>query len=263
MKAMNWRLAAAVCWLACTAWGADFAALKPQGYVNDFAGVIDSATLQQLNAYCAQVEKVTGAQMALVTLRSTEGEPIEDVANLLFRKWGVGKKETKEGVLVLLAVQDHRSRIEVGYGLEPIITDGYVGGLLRNERPSLRTGDYGQAMADVARNLGEKIAASKGVSIGVAAPRARTRPAPEGFPIGPAVIAGIVLVFFLFMRARPGSAYGGGMSGFLTGMIIGNLMGGGGPRTHGGGGFGGSDSGDSFGGFGGGDSGGGGASSDW
>ena len=200
-----------------------------------------------------------------MTLRTTEGEPVEDVANLLFRKWGVGQKKTNEGVLVLLVVNDRRSRIEVGYGLEPIITDGYVGSLLRSLRPSLRNGDYAQALADAARQLGEKIAAAKGVAIGAAAPRGATRPQPEGLPIGPLVMAGIIFLLFLFARGRGAAAgYGGGPWGFLAGMLIGNLLGGGGgPRMRGGGGFGGFDSGDSFGGFGGGDSGGGGASSSW
>ena len=241
----------------------DFAALRPQGYMNDFANVVDQSTRDQLERYCARLEKATGAQIALVTLKSTEGQPVEDVANLLFRKWGVGKKGTDEGALVLFVINDHRTRIEVGYGLEPVMTDGYVGELLRSVRPSLRAGNYGQALADVATQIGEKIAASKGVSIGTPAPRHQTRPRPEGLPIGPLVLAGIVFVLFLMSRARGGAGYGGGFSGFLTGMLIGNILGGGGPRSRGGGGFGGSDSGDSFGGFGGGDSGGGGASSDW
>jgi uncharacterized protein len=243
---------------------ADFAALKPQGYVSDFADVVDQDSRQQIDAYCARVEQATGAQIALVTLRTTEGEPVEDVANLLYRKWGVGQKKTNEGVLVLLVVNDRRSRIEVGYGLEPVITDGYVGSLLRSLRPSLRNGDYAQALADAARQLGEKIAASKGVTIGGPAPRQTTSPPPEGLPIGPLVMAGIIFLLFLFARGRrAGAAYGGGFWGFLTGMFLGNLLGGGGPCSRGGGGFGGFDSGDSFGGFGGGDSGGGGASSSW
>jgi len=243
---------------------ADFAALKPQGYVSDFADVMDQGSRDQINAYCARVERATGAQIALVTLRTTEGEPVEDVANLLYRKWGIGQKQTNEGVLVLLVVNDRRSRIEVGYGLEPIITDGYVGSLLRSLRPSLRNSDYAQALADAAHQLGEKIAASKGVTIGAQAPRRSTRPEPEGLPIRPLVLAGLVFLLFLLARGRGAAGgYGGGFSGFLTGMLIGNLLGGGGPRYRGGGGFGGYDSGDSFGGFGGGDSGGGGASSDW
>jgi uncharacterized protein len=265
LKRIGLLLPVAICTLLGGLHAADFAALQPQGYVSDFAEVLDQPSKDQINQYCARVERVTGAQLALVTLKSTEGEPVEDVANLLYRKWGIGKKKTNEGALVLFVINDRRTRVEVGYGLEPIMTDGYVGGLLRSLRPSLRTGNYAQALADTATQIGEKIAASKGVSLGTQAPRRATRPQSEGLPVGPLVIAGIVLLLFLISRGRSGSGRGGGggVGGFLTGMLIGNILGGGGAGNRGGGGFGGPDSGDSFGGFGGGDSGGGGASSDW
>ena len=93
-----------------------------------------------------QVERATGVQMALVTLKSLDGEPIEDVTNSSFRQWGVGKKGKDEGIMLLLAVQDHRDRIEVGYGLEPILPDGFDGSILRGIQPLLRQGAYGQAM---------------------------------------------------------------------------------------------------------------------
>jgi uncharacterized protein len=263
LKRIGLLLPVAICTLLGGLRAADFAALQPQGYVNDFAEVLDQPTRDQLEQYCGRVERVTGAQIALVTLKSTEGEPVEDVANLLYRKWGVGKKPANEGALVLFVINDRRTRIEVGYGLEPIMTDGYVGGLLRSLRPSLKTGNYAQALADAATQIGEKIAVSKGVALGASAPRRATRPRAEGLPFGPLVIAGIIFLLFLMSRGRGGSG-GGGMGGFLTGMLLGNILGGGGPRYRGGGGgFGGPDSGDSFGGFGGGDSGGGGSSSDW
>lgn len=262
MKRIGLVVLGAVCTLLPGQQTTDFAALKPQGYVSDFANVVDQPTRDQLNRYCARLEQATGAQLALVTLKSTEGQPVDDVANLLFRKWGVGKKGSNEGALVMFVINDHRTRVEVGYGLEPIMTDGFVGSLLRDVRPSLRSGNYGQALADVATQIGEKVAASKGVAIGTPAPRRHSRPAAEHLPIGPLVLAGILFLLFLMSRGRGGSG-GGGIGGFLTGMLIGNILGGGGRGGGGGGGFGGSDSGDSFGGFGGGDSGGGGASSDW
>ena len=116
----------------------DWKALKPQGYVSDFAHVIDPASKAQLEAYCATVEQSTGAQIALVTIPSLEGEPIEDVANTIFRAWGVGQKGKNEGILLLLAIGDRRNRMEVGYGLEPILPDGFVGSVLREMRPALR-----------------------------------------------------------------------------------------------------------------------------
>src|SRR3974377_2065023 len=94
-------------WLTASAVGAvDWKALKPQGYLSDFANVIDPATRARLDAYCGTVERSTGAQIALVTIPSLEGEPIEDVANTIYRAWGVGKKGKDEGIMLLVAIHD-------------------------------------------------------------------------------------------------------------------------------------------------------------
>ena len=83
-----------------------------------------------IDRYCAALEQATGAQFAVVTVKSLEGDPIEDTANKLYREWGVGKKGSNEGLLLLLSIEDKKQRAEVGYGLEPIIPDGYAGGVL-------------------------------------------------------------------------------------------------------------------------------------
>ena len=120
---------------------------------------------RQLEAYCGNVERATGAQFAIVTVDSLEDEPVEDVAVRLFKEWGIGKKGTDEGLLVLLAIKDHKNRVEVGYGLEPIIPDGYAGGVLRGIRPILRQGNYGGALLAAAQQFGQRIAQAKGVTI--------------------------------------------------------------------------------------------------
>jgi len=239
-----------------TALAVDFGALKPQGYVSDFAGVVDPSVRPALERYCSAVERSTGAQIALVTLTTLEGEPIEDVANLLFRKWGVGAKGKNEGILLLLVTGDRRSRLEVGYGLEPIMPDGFAGSLLRQMRPALAAQRYGEALAVAAQMIGSKAAEAKGVKIVAPAPVSQRRQRPTSIP-WPLLLGGAGVLLWLLSRAGRG-----GPGGFLSGLILGGLMGRG-LGGHGGGGFGGYDSGDNFGGFGGGDSGGGGASSDW
>ncbi len=200
--------------------------------------------------------------MAIVTIESLDGDPVEDVANSLFRKWGIGKKGKDEGVLLLLAVKDRRNRIEVGYGLEPILPDGFAGSVLRQAVPLLRQGNYGQALLAAADEMGSRIAAAKGVALDTSLRPRRT--IPEERPNIPWPVIVIGLIFLLFLMRRGG---GGGGSGLLTGLILGNLLGRGGRGGWGGGGFGGYDSGGGgsggFGGFGGGDSGGGGASGSW
>src|SRR5205085_3854990 len=85
---------------ASAGWAVDWAAYKPEGFVSDFAKVIDPASKSQLEAYSATVQRVTGVQMALVTVPSLEGEPIEGVANALAIAWGVGQKGKNEGILL-------------------------------------------------------------------------------------------------------------------------------------------------------------------
>lgn len=246
---------------ALPAWGLDTKALKPTGYVNDFSGTLDAASKQTLEAYCANLERVTGVQMAIVLVPTLDGEPIEDAANRLYREWGIGKKGKDEGILIMLAVKDRKSRAEIGYGVEPIISDGAAGGILRQIRPILQQGNYGGALLAAAEQMGNTIAQSKGVALDTPAPLRGTRRMVRGPSIPfPLILLG--LFFLLWLLSRGGR--GGSGTGFLTGMILGNMMGGRG--GWGGGGFGGYDGGGGgggFGGFGGGDSGGGGASGGW
>ncbi|MBV8816710.1 MAG: TPM domain-containing protein [Acidobacteriaceae bacterium] len=249
----------------------DLSTLKPQGYVSDFANVLDAPSRAQAEAYCGRVEQATGVQIAIVTINSLDGQPVEDAANTLFRRWGVGKKGADEGLLLLLSIQDHKDRIEVGYGLEPTLPDGFVGSVLRSMRPALEQNNYGQAVLAGLETMGNRIASAKGVALD-AMPGRRTRvpvrrQRHDSIP-WPLII---FLIIFLFGLMNRGGRGGGG--GFLTGMILGNVLGRsnrwrGGGGGFGGGGFGGYDGGGGgggggFGGFGGGDSGGGGASGSW
>jgi len=258
---MQKRILVANLLLAVPAFALDITKLRPSGYVNDFAHAFDAVSAQRLTDYCGIVERATGAQMAIVTVDSLDGDDIADVSNRLYHQWGIGRKPQDEGILILFAIKDRKDRAEVGYGLEPVITDADAGSIMRGIRPILRQGTYGPAALAAAQQFGEKIADSKNVSLPVNSP-VRTRPyASRGPSIPwPLVILGI---FFLLSLLGRGGFGGGGFTGFLTGMFLGNMMGRGGRGGGwGGGGFGGGGGG-GFGGFGGGDSGGGGASSDW
>jgi uncharacterized protein len=238
---------------------------------------LDPQSRLRIEDYCAQVERMTGAQMALVTVDTLNGNPIEDFTGDLFRKWGIGKKGQDNGIMYLLAIKDRKSRIEVGYGLEPILPDGFVGGVQRQVQPLLRQSQYGPAILTAAELMGSTIAKAKGVELGThlvqEQPRVIYRPSRgRGLP-WPIILLGIIILFGVLSHfgrrgGGPGGyGSGGGGGGFLLGMLLGNFLGGSGGRGErwGGGGFGDHDSGSGggFGGFGGGDSGGGGASSDW
>ncbi len=238
-------------WMAASGWALDLGKLVPQGYVNDYANVIPASQRVALERYCAAVEKATGAQMALVTIPTLEGEPVEDVANSLYRRWGIGKKGKDEGLLLLLVVGDKRSRLEVGYGLEPILPDGSAGTVLREMRPALREGAYGDALIAASHYLGTRIAQSKNVAVDdEVTPQPVQRRKKEGaVPLWLMIVGGI-FVLYLLGSGNLGAAW-----------MLGSIFSG--RSDRGGGGFGGGGGSGGFGGFGGGDSGGGGASSDW
>src|ERR1700724_543578 len=91
--------------------------LKPTGYVDDFAHVLDGNTIAQLDNLCEQIDQKAHAQIAVVTIHSLDGSDIESYAVDLFKKWGIGDGASNRGVLILYAIDDRKARIEVGYGL--------------------------------------------------------------------------------------------------------------------------------------------------
>jgi uncharacterized protein len=227
--------------------------LHPTGYANDFAHVLDPATITQLDNICQQLDQKAHAQIAIVTVNSLDGSDIESYAVALYKQWGIGSKATDHGVLILLAVQDHKYRIEAGYGLEPILPDGKVGGFGREAVPLLRQNDYNGAVSLMTSRVADVIAQDAGIELTGARPQLPATPTvqPERHLSGKQLlILGAILLIVLLTPLRKVLFY------FL---LFGG--GGGGGGYSGGGGFGGGGGG--FGGFGGGSSGGGGASGSW
>jgi len=252
--------------LAVTAWAEPVKDLKPAGYVNDFAGVLDQSTKSQIEDLCHQIDDKAHAQITLVTINTLDGSDIESYAVDLFHQWGIGAKSTNRGVLILYAIKDHRARIEVGYGLEPILPDGKTGSFQREAIPLMRAGDYNQALSLVTSRVADVIAADAGVQLTNSQPRAPAQPVQEpeperehGSSIGGIILIIIVILIILVTPLRT----------LLFWILFSNIFGGGGRGGWGGGGGfggfggGGGGGGGGFGGFGGGSSGGGGASSSW
>jgi len=240
--------------------------LKPQGYVNDFAGVLSAQAKDKLTAVCAEVDQKAKAQIAVVTVSSLEGEPIEQFSIDLATSWGIGPKQKDRGVLILVAPNDRKYRVEIGYGLEPILPDGKVGGFGREAVPFLRQNDYSGAVFLITERIASVIAADQNVTLdslaGTTAPT--SEPDHSHFPMS-SIVWLIIFVIFLISPVL----------GFVLRLLFGGVMDprrrgqwwDGGPRygggSWGGGGFSGGGGGGGFGGFGGGSFGGGGASGSW
>jgi len=241
----------------------DLKRIRPTGYVTDLAGILQPQTKTQLEALSAELEQKTGAQMAIVTIKSLDGNDIETYAADLYKQVGIGRKKTDEGILLLVAPNDRKYRVEVGYGSEPVINDARAGDAGRAMVPYFRKGDYSSGVTAAAWQLAKNIADDKGVTLS-GAPQIRPVRQSNDEVSGVAIwiLLGVFLLIFLMARSRGSGSNinrrGGGGSGWWIGPMIGGGWGGG---SRGGGGWGGGGGG--FGGFGGGMSGGGGASGSW
>jgi len=240
--------------LSAPAFAEPVSQLHPTNYVNDFAGVLSPSTEDALNNICKQIDEQAHAQIAVVTVNSTDGKEVFDYSVQLYQAWGVGSKSTNRGVLILYAIKDRKYYTTVGYGLEPILPDGKVGGFGREAVPLLKQGDYSGAVKLVTLRVANVIAQDAGVQLtGEQAPSA-PMPLPgisAGTIIWIVILAIVVLatplrkVLFWWLLFSGGPRWGGGSGG----------------GSWGGGGFGGGGGG--FGGFGGGSTGGGGAGGSW
>ena len=238
---------------------------EPRGYLSDFAGIVDAASADSISALGRELTEKTGAELAVVTLHDLGGETIDPAATALFAQWGIGKKGSDNGVLVLLALEERKVKIETGYGVEGILPDGKCGGIIRRVMgPDLSAGRYGIGLLAGARAIAGVIAADRGVTIS-----GSTLPPDEDAEGGEVPIWVLLAIFFvvlgIFTRIARRAAWRGGMGPRRRGWNdpFGGFGGGwGGMGGFGGGGFGGGGGGGGggFGGFGGGGSGGGGAS---
>lgn len=232
---------------------------QPTSYVSDFAGVIDADSKQQMEQLSREVHQQAHATVIIVTIHSLEGESIEEFSNDLYEKWKIGPRDSDRGILMLLAVNDRKRRIEVGYGLEGILNDAKVGDIGRTMVPYLQRGEYGPGLLQAEQQIASVIAADAHVTLAPLQHPVR-QPAPQrGRKDWLGIVVFFIILFFIF---------GGRGGGWLPWFFLGNMMGGGGRGGggDGGGGFSGGGGGgddDNFGGGFGGSSGGGGASGDW
>jgi uncharacterized protein len=195
----------------------------PKGFVTDTAPLMTAEERQSLEAVLMQIKTDTGNEIAIVTIPSLEGEPIEDYAVKLFEQWGIGQKEKDNGLLMLIAKEDRAVRIEVGYGLEPIINDAKAGRIIREViAPSFQQEKYGEGIANAVDAIAGEL---RGESVLPAeTPMAKGIPRVVGqlFPL--LFFALIYGVSYLGRSKRwwPGGAIGA-VGGVILGIIFGTL----------------------------------------
>jgi len=218
---------------------------RPRSYVTDLASALDAGTRSQLEALLVELEKKTSAEVAVVTVRSLEGREVEDYAVDLYQKWGVGKKGKDNGILFLIAPSERKVRIEVGYGLEDVITDAYASQIINEVvLPSFRQGQVSNGISLGTAVLAQRIAKAEGVQLSGSVP-IRQRPGSRRrkpltlfekilgllflIILIPVLIRHPWLIFFLLASGRGGGRWsGGGFGGGGFGGFGGGFSGGGG-----------------------------------
>jgi uncharacterized protein len=120
-----------------------------QARINDYAGLLSETEKTKLESYLTYVENNSGAQIALLTIPSLQGDSLESYSIRVADKWKLGEKGKDNGVLLLIALEEKKIRIEVGYGLESVLTDAATGYIIREIMvPSFKKGNYEQGIAE-------------------------------------------------------------------------------------------------------------------
>lgn len=234
---------------------------NPQRLVNDFAGLLDKHDADLLEKKLVAVDDSTSNQIVVLTVKSLNGEIIEDVAVNTFRDWGIGNKKTNNGVLLLIALEDRKARIEVGYGLEGAIPDVIANDILSNNLlPAFKQGNYLGGINKTVENITK-------AAVGEYKIKRKKSNEVSGKSILLFVIILISILLFVGYIGKGGGGGNminrGGSNDIITNLFLLSLLNSG-RGNSGGSNWGGSDwGGGGFGGFGGGSSGGGGASGGW
>lgn len=240
----------------------------PVGFVNDQAGLLSESMRARLESFLDQVKQKTGAEFAVLTLRSTAPEEPSVLKTRVFERWGLGRAGQDDGVLMLVAVEEREVRFETGYGLEGALPDAWQSRLVRNEMaPRFRQGDFEEGIRVAVLATAARIAEEKNVTLTWDGRELRYRKRSDRLPgwVVGLIVAAFVIIVITSIRSQSGGGPGsfGGRT-FRRGMWYGGWGGGFGGGLGGGGfGRGGFGGGGSFGGFGGGRSGGGGGGGSW
>lgn len=226
----------------------------PPRLVNDFASLLNSQEVQQLEQKLVAFNDSTSTQITIVTVASLDGYDIAEYSFQLGKKWGIGQKGINNGVLIVVAKQERKTFIATGYGVEEYLPDAICNQIVDNViNPNFKSGAFYTGLdAGTSQLMGYLTGKFKADQI----PGKKTK----RNPIFTLII--VLIIVFILIRLFGGRGGGGHMSTYVAGHILSNMMRGGGNSGFGGFGGGGS-SGGGFGGFGGGGFGGGGAGGDW
>lgn len=197
-------------------WALDIPRL--QGRVNDYAGMLSPSTVHRLDGVLADLERRDGTQIVVLTIPSLEGESLEDFSIRTAEKWGIGQKGNDNGALLLIAENDRKIRIEVGYGLEDRLTDLMSGRIIRNIiAPQFRMGHFDQGVTD---GIMAMIGTVKGEYTASKPPAGRYPRRSSGSPGLFGLISLLAVIWVVGRVSRPMGAAAGGVLAPIAGLLF-------------------------------------------
>src|SRR3989338_5015779 len=194
----------------------------PSGFINDFAGILSTEQKTTLESKLSAFEKETGNEISVVTVKNLGGDTVENFAEALFKEWGIGKKGQDNGALLLIALEDRKMRIEVGYGLEGSLTDAQASWIIRDiMTPAFRGNDFYSGIDGAVSKI---ILAVSGEVIPSAESPSRSQ--SGGFNFSDIFFLILFVPIWLgSILGRSKSWWAGGVVGGIAGVIIGLFFG--------------------------------------
>ena len=197
---------------------------QPVGYVNDFAGIIDDDFQGRLEQDLSDFEEETGVEIAVVTVKNLGDNYLENYAVELFEQWGIGQKKQDNGLLLLVALEEREVRIEVGYGLEPVITDSRSGQIIRELiTPHFKEANYDQGIEAAVVRIQDYIRSGQSPG-GVEEDQPKAESHFSGLIIGFMIVVWLAAYWSRTKRIWPGGLVSGLLGGFLSAVTEGTLV---------------------------------------
>lgn len=189
---------------------------RPSGFVNDYASVFSTEEKTAIESELTLFEKESGNEIAVVTIQSLDGDTIEHYAVEIFNEWGIGKEDADNGVLLLIAMSDRKIRIEVGYGLEPYLTDAESYHIIETIlKPAFQNDEYARGVTEAVERIEEVISGKVEPSLA----RSKFIDIEEyDFLIYPGMF---VFIYLISVLARSKSWWAGGVAGGVVAIIVG------------------------------------------
>jgi uncharacterized protein len=195
---------------------------RPSGFVNDFTGTLSKEDINSLEVKLSKFEKDSSNEISVVLVNNLDGDNIENYAVQLFSDWGIGKRDNDNGVLLLIALQERKMRIEVGYGLEGALTDLQGNTIINNTlKPAFQQGDF---YGGITRALEDIISATRGEYVGPIDQSYINGRDLEGYlNIFGYLVFGVLWLTSVLARSK--NWWAGGVVGGIIGVIIGSIFG--------------------------------------